>query len=642
VTFERFASLADEHVGAIRCSVTAEGYAPGEHARTQTADLDLDLWASFNMAVGNDGLMHWHPVDQNHEDGLLWLHAQTVHSHVQLAQTMSFTTEAAGLCKEFINSDTAPGLRIRGKLALGQTITAEKVVVMHTSHDVADPLQAALMHHRKILEGSAFLDHLNGHHPQAPERATHASSNGHVTAYTALLRQHQGAWRRYWHVSDIIIEGDERAQQGIRYNLYQLRINTSPTKSYYSIAAKGLTGFGYRGHIFHDTEIFMLPYFTYVHPENARNLLLYRYHLLPAARAKAARNGYRGAQFPWESTLDGEEATPVYLVNPETGEVIPIPNGFIELHITASIAYAVWHYWFVTGDDEFMRDYGAELILSTAEFWASRAEWHPQRHAYEINGVVGPDEWHEYVNNNAYTNYMACWNIQQAMDILSWLQTTAPHKAEELTHRLDVTDPRLAHWQDVVSHLRIPRDMRTGLFEQFDGFFQREQLDQGKYEGRTASYQALLGLKEMQKYRIIKQADVLMFVTLLRQQFDLQTKQVNWDYYHPITDHEYGSSLTPAFHAILACELDYVDAAYELFMTGALVDLENLRGNTAEGIHTACCGAVWQAVVLGFAGLQLTDKSYTTNPSWPAGWRRLAFTFMHKGQPVFVDLRRGE
>lgn len=642
VTFERFASLADEHAGAIRCRVTAEGYAPGQQASPETTDFDLDLWASFNMAVGNNDLMHWEPVDQNHEDGLLWLHARTVHSQVQLAQTMSFATEVPGFCKEFINSDTAPAIRMRGKLAPGQTVTAEKIVVMHTSNDVADPLQAALMHHRKIMGGSAFLDQLDGHHPQAHERTTHASSNGHLTPYTALLAQHEEAWRRYWQVSDIIIEGDERAQQAIRYNLYQLRISTSPARSYYSIAAKGLTGFGYRGHIFHDTEIFMLPYFTYVHPEIARNLLLYRYHLLPAARAKAARNGYRGAQFPWESTLDGEEATPAYLVNPETSEVIPIPNGFIELHITASIAYAVWQYWFVTGDDEFMRDYGAELILSTAEFWASRAEWHPEGQAYEINDVIGPDEWHEHVNNNAYTNYMARWNIQKALDMLHWLQATAPHKAGELAQRLDVTEQRLDHWRDVVTHLRILQDMHTGLFEQFDDFFQREQLDQGKYEGRTASYQALLGLKDVQKYRIIKQADVLMLVTLLRQQVDLQTKRANWEYYHPITDHEYGSSLTPAFHAILACELGHVDAAYELFMKGALVDLENLRGNTAEGIHNACCGAVWQAVVLGFAGLQLTGDGYTTNPSWPDGWTRLAFTFVHKGQQVFVDLRRGE
>jgi kojibiose phosphorylase len=188
--------------------------------------------------------------------------------------------------------------------------------------------------------------------------------------------------------------------------------------------------------------------------------------------------------------------------------------------------------------------------------------------------------------------------------------------------------------------LRIPQDVHSGVFEQFDGFFQREPLDQEKFKGRTAPYQALLGLDETQKYRIIKQADVLMFITLLRQQFDPQTKQVNWNYYYPITDNDHGSSLSPAFHVIPACELGYVDTAYDLFMKGALIDLENLRGNTPDGIHDACCGAVWQAAILGFAGLCLTEDGYTTTPNLPDGWTRLAFTFLHKGQPTFVDLHR--
>jgi trehalose/maltose hydrolase-like predicted phosphorylase len=178
------------------------------------------------------------------------------------------------------------------------------------------------------------------------------------------------------------------------------------------------------------------------------------------------------------------------------------------------------------------------------------------------------------------------------------------------------------------------------LFEQFDGFFRLKHLDQKKYAGRTTSYQGLMGLKPVQQYQIVKQADVLMLLTVLDDQFDLETKRVNWNYYYPITDHDYGSSLTPALHTILACELGLTDTAYELFMKGALTDLENLRGNASEGIHCACCGAVWQAAVFGFAGLRLTGDGYTTNPSWPDGWTRLAFNFYHKGKLFRVDLRR--
>ena len=618
ISVERFANLADEHVGAIRYSVTAE------EKPSEIQELKLLLRATFNMAVGNDDLIHWESVDQWHEDELVWFLSQTRHSSIQLLQTMSFTTEAPGFSREILDSDTAPSIELQGRLALGETITAEKIVVMYTSRDATDPVLAAFKHHPKM----------------ANTHGTAYRSSAHPSLYARLLTQNEAAWHEYWKRSDIIIEGDDKAQQAIRYNLYQLRISVNPHDSRFSIAAKGLTGFGYHGHVFHDTEIYMLPYFTYMHPDIARTLLLYRYHLLPAAREKAKGNGFEGAQYPWESTLDGKEATPDVIIHPETKELIPIPNGHIELHITANIAYAVNQYWHVTGDDEFMRNYGAEVLLSTAMFWASRAERHPGHHSYEINNVIGPDEWHEHVNNNVYTNYMAKWNIQTALTVLQWLRLTTPDKAKELIHKLYLTDELLEHWQDVAEHMRILQDKETRLFEQFEGFFQLKPLDQDQYKERQASYQAILGLELTKQYRIIKQADVLALITLLREQFDLETKRVNWDYYFPITDHDYGSSLTPALHTILACELRHLDIAYDMFLKGALVDLEDRRGNTIEGIHEACCGAVWQAIVFGFAGLNVSDAGYTAAPSWPDGWTRLAFTILHKGEPVFVDLRR--
>ncbi len=611
VKTERFASLADEHVGAIRYSVTID-----EEQPAGAKDFDIILRAVINSAVGNDKLMHWETVDQGHENSVSWLYSQTWSKSVQLVQTMSFTSETAGFTRAIMDSDVAPSIRFYGKLAPGATLTTEKIVVMYTSRDVEDPLSAALEHHGKIL------------------------SSEQSSAYDALLTKHAEVWQRYWDISDILIEGDDKAQQATRYNLYQLRLNAPSHDSRYSIAAKGLTGFGYHGHIFHDTEIFMLPYFIYVHPDIARNLLLYRYWLLPGAREKARHNGYEGAQYPWESTLDGAEATPEAIIHPETGEIIPVLNGHIELHITASVAHGVWQYWDVSGDDEFMRNYGAEILLSTAMFWVSRAEYHPERVDYEITNVIGPDELHEHVNNNAYTNYMARWNIHTAINVLNWLRENFPEKAEELTQQLDLTSRRLDAWRDVMARLRVPQNKETGLIEQFDGFFKLEPVDQEKYEGRTTSYQAILGMQEVQRHQIIKQADVLMLLTVLDQDFDLKTKRVNWDYYYPITDHDYGSSLTPALHVILACELGLVETAYKQYMKGALVDLEDLRRNTADGIHTACAGAVWQAAILGFAGLRLTDDGHTTAPSWPDGWTRLAFNFFHKGKQIQVDLRK--
>jgi trehalose/maltose hydrolase-like predicted phosphorylase len=613
---ERFASLADEHVGIIRYQLTLVS-SPGDQPA------QIDLRASLDSARGTNNVLHWESVDQAHEDGVLWLLSETKGTRVQLAMSTSFTLDDSRFQKTLVDSDTEPGIYYSGTLMPGETIVSEKICVMYTSRDQSDGLvHAVLEHHHELF-------------------ACHSGSvSNNARLYSRLMAENQAAWEHYWDRADIVLEGDEKAQLALRYNIYQLRINARKHDTRYSVAAKGLTGFGYRGHIFHDTEIFMLPFYTYVQPDFARSLLIYRYQLLPAARRKAASFGEEGAQYPWESTLSGEETTPTSIIHPETGEVIPVLNGTLELHITASIAHAVWEYWRVTGDDEFMRDYGAEILFSTAEFWASRAEWHAERNDYEITNVIGPDEWHEHVNNNAYTNGMARHNIQSALSALDWLKGYAPAKVRELSEQLDLSETRLKRWQDVVTRLRFPQNPETGLIEQFDGFFDLPFLDMKKYQGRKESYQGILGMDGVQRYQLVKQADVLQLLTVLRDEFDPRTKKVNWDYYYPITDHDYGSSLTPALHVILACELGETEAAYTQFMKGALVDLENLRGNTPEGIHVACSGAVWQAAILGAAGLRVTDDGYQVNPVWLNGWTRLAFSFMHKGKLERVDLRR--
>jgi trehalose/maltose hydrolase-like predicted phosphorylase len=612
---ERFASLADEHIGIIRYRVTVDSTPDGQPA-------DISLRSTINTAQGNYDVMHWETLDQGQSDNLLWLLSETKKSRVQLAQSMSFNADDPTFQQKFVESDIAPSIHLSGKLVPGATLTTEKVVVMYTTRDgVEHPTRAALEHHQQIVSSSNTIRTFQ-------------------PVYDTLQASNQEVWKQFWQIADVILEGDDKAQIGLRFNLYQLRINVSSHDDRYNIAAKGLTGFGYRGHVFHDTEIFMLPFFTYVLPEIARNLLLYRYHLLPAARKKAASNGYEGAQYPWESTLNGDETTPPAIIHPETGELVPVLNGFLEIHITASIAHAVWEYWHITGDDEFMRNYGAEIMLSTAQFWASRAEQNEKRDNYEINNVVGPDEWHEHVNNNAFTNYMAQKNIETALQTLAWLRTSAPTKASELEQQLHLDEQQLNTWQDIQDKLFIPYNKETGLIEQFEGFFKLQSLDQSQYKGRKDSYQGIIGVEEVQKYRHVKQADVLMILTVQLQDFDHKTKEANWNYYFPITDHDYGSSLTPALHVILASELGHIQEAYDLFMKGALVDLENLRGNTPEGIHAACSGAVWQAAIFGIAGLRVTEDGYTTNPSWPDSWTRIAFHFKHKGELISVDLRR--
>lgn len=604
IQIERFASLADPHVLAIRYQVTP---------------LDFDGWIEFragiNGHVDNDGLVHWDWVDQGNETGLVWLHNRTRSSGLELGQAAGLLIRGSReVRKQVMDCHNNPTIVAQCQVRQGHTVTAEKLVTVFTSRDLKPERQvvdAALNRWEEFFETRSY--------------------------YEKLRTAHAAAWAEVWAASDVIIEGDDAVQRAVRYNLFQLLIAAPQDDDRVSIPGRTLSGFGYRGHVFWDTDIFMLPFFTFTQPELARNLLLYRYHTLPAARRKARANGYEGAQYAWESALTGDETTPRWVPGP-AGELVRIWTGDIQLHISADVAYAVWRYWQVTGDDEFMRDYGAEILLDTAVFWGSRAEYNAERDRCEINDVIGPDENHVHVNNNVFTNRMAQWHLETALETLAWLRREHPDRAAELEERLDLSPERLAHWADIIGCLHILHDPETGLMEQFEGFFELEDIDWQALEPRKQSIQFLLGIERTNQVQALKQPDVLMLLYLLADRYDLETKRVNWDYYQPRTDHTHGSSLGPAIHAILACELGMAEVAYEHFMRAALVDLEDVRGNAAEGIHGASAGGVWQAVVFGFAGLRLTADGYTLNPRLPASWQRLAFNFWHRGSEVRVDL----
>jgi kojibiose phosphorylase len=405
-----------------------------------------------------------------------------------------------------------------------------------------------------------------------------------------------------------------------------------------NIGAKTLSGFGYRGHSFWDTEIFMLPLFIYTAPAIARNLLNYRYRNLPGARQKARDNGLEGAQFPWESADDGTEVTPTWLPHfSDRNKLVRIWTGDIELHISADIAYAAHKYWQVTGADAWLIDKGAELILDTARFWGSRAEWNLAKDRYQIMDVIGPDEYHEHVDNNFMTNRMAQWNMQTGLKILEWLKEHAPTKAAELAERLDLSQARLEHWQDVIQKIYLHVD-ENGLIEQFEGFYQRRYVDLLALEPRTESAQAIFGIEGANQTQVLKQPDVLILLYLLQQDYSHEIVQVNYDFYTPRTDHSYGSSLGPSIQAIMACEVGRQEEAYEHFIRAVRADLRDVRGNAGDGIHGASAAGTWQAVVFGFAGLRVTPQGWTIHPRLPKHWKRLAFKFYHLGKQYTVDI----
>ncbi len=596
VRYERFTSLADPHVLALRCQVT-----PVDFSGT------VEVRAALDGHVDNAGVRHWLKVKQGEQgERTVFLESRTRGTGLLLAEAAWLDVRGASAKYTLHPIENCPTIVARWTAQTGQTVTVDKVVSLYTAHDAGrKTCEAALA---KLAEVQATPD-----------------------AYDRLLAASSHAWAEVWDAADVIIEGDDEAQRAIRYSLFQLFIAAPQADPFVSIAAKTMSGFGYRGHVFWDTEIFILPVFTYTHPAIARNLLLYRYHTLGGARAKAREAGLDGAQYPWEAALTGEEVTPRFVPGP-AGKDVRIWTGDIELHISSDIAYAVWQYWQATGDDDFMLQYGAEMILDTAVFWASRVEWEPEKNRYEISDVIGPDEYHEHVDNNVYTNYLARWHLGLAQAVLNWLRHSAPAKAAELVERLALTGARLEKWRDIIAKIYILQDPTTRLFEQFEGYFQRRDVDLAAMEPRSRSVQALLGIEETNETQVLKQPDVLMLFYLLPDEFDAQTMRVNWDYYTPRTDLTHGSSLAPGIQAILACRMGDADMAYPFFMQAALIDLHDLRLNTRDGIHGAAAGAAWQAVVLGFGGLRVTENSLTTQARLPKHWKRLAFKVWHKGE----------
>ncbi len=608
IHFERFASLADRHVLALRCRVT-----PLDFEGT------VEVQSSINGYPDNQGIMHWEWINQGditigEGDRASWMQVRTRNTGIELGMATRLTVLDANATVRVTGCQGYPSLSATFPVQSGQTVTLEKIVTVFSSREEKLPAQAA---QDKLKE---------------------------QPNYATLLSAQEAAWNEVWQSSDVVIEGDTKAQFAIRYNLFQVLIAAPRHDDTVSIPAKTLSGFAYRGHVFWDTEIFIQPFLIYTQPALARNLLTYRYHTLDGARRKARDSGYKGAMYAWESASTGDEVTPRWVPPADgDGDLVRIWCGDRELHINTDVAYAVWQYWQATGDDEWLRDYGAEIVLDTAVYWGSRVEWNPKQEYYEIREVIGADEYHEHVSNNAFTNRMVQWHLEKALTILEWLKNQYADKAAELEKKLQITLERQARWRDIISNIWIPYNPETGIIEQFEGFFKLEDINLADYEPRTKSMQALLGIEGANKRQVLKQPDVLMLLYLMRETpgiySDLRTLQKNWDYYAPRTDITYGSSLGPAIQAALASYLNQPEEAYTRFMQAALVDLEDTRRNAKEGIHGASAGGVWQSIVFGFAGVRTLNGNPQASPHLPEGWTRVKFKLQWRGQWYEFDLR---
>jgi trehalose/maltose hydrolase-like predicted phosphorylase len=515
-------------------------------------------------------------------------------------------------------------LSSRYEIRESQTFRMEKLVTVCSTRDPEFREKEAISD--KELEKNAI------------EKLKDAAGKG----YSNLFQNHKAEWSRIWENADIFIEGPDFDQLAIRFSIFHIHQMTPAHDERISIAAKGLSGEGYKGHAFWDTEIFLLPVHIFTSPEIAKKLLLYRYHLLAGARKKAMENGFKGAMYPWESADTGEEVTPKWGgVDIETGEQVRIWSGDLELHITCNVVYSIWQYFQATDDYNFMYDFGLEIMLDTSRFWNSRLEYNKTEDRYEINDIVGPDEYSEHVNNNAFTNYMVKWQMNKTIQFSGWIMENEAEVWKNVSSKLKFSMDELDDWKEKAEKIYFTMDKNTGFIHQYEDFMDKKMIDLSKYKGKVGAIMEDYSWEELINSQVLKQADVVMLLYLSGDDFSIETKKVNWDYYEPKTLHD--SSLSQGMHSIVATDMDAKKKGYEYFQESIRIDLgENIR-SCNDGLHAASHGGNWQAVVNGFGGVRITaDGTLRINPRLPKEWNSLKFNLTWRETVCRVDVTKKE
>lgn len=466
--------------------------------------------------------------------------------------------------------------------------------------------------------------------------------------YQNLLAESTMAWdEQIWQKSQVKISShNNKPQIAMNFARYQLIANT-PHDFGMNIGAKGITGEGYKGHTFWDTDMFMLPYYMLSLPHYAHNLLEYRYLGLIGAKKKAHENGYRGAQYPWEAAMPSDaESAPVWgNADIVTGKPMKILSGFIEQHVTSDVAYGVTQYLLATDDQKFAHRMGYEIILQCAKFWASRVEWSNEKNSYEITDVIGPDEYKEHVSNDAYTNYMAYWCMKRGAEIIADLRQNNMEVYDRLDEKLDLKELFKALIQKA-SMMYLPKPNENQIIPQDDDYLSYKTIDVTKYKNAEKDIEDVseifqdFDLKQLDKIQVTKQPDVLLMLLLFENDFPKSVIKANWDYYEPKTTHD--SSLSYAPHVILANDLGLYDKAFEYFEKVCQIDLGTNMDSSVKGTHMGGFGGVWESVIEGFGGVRVTDKGLRIEPRIPDTWNNLQFTIYWRGIKVDIFITKSQ
>lgn len=592
ISIERFVSIVNKEICAVRFQITS-----------LSKSMKVTLVPFLDGNVKNE--------DANYED-CFWLETDrciTERHSCLVARTIDnpfgvpvFTVAASmGVCADraaSISSEQRPlyvAQSYEYELADRKTITLDKIVAVTTSRD----------YELSCLE----------------EKASELLDQAIESGYSELKMEHVSAWERRWAKANITIEGDDEAQQGIRFNLFQLFSTYYGEDERLNIGPKGFTGEKYGGATYWDTEAYAVPlYLAVSDPHVTRQLLLYRYHQLKGAFYNARRQGLNGALYPMV-TFTGIECHNEWEIT------------FEEIHRNAAIAYAIYNYVNYTGDKAYLKEYGIDVLVGISRFWADRVHFSERKQKYMIHGVTGPNEYENNVNNNWYTNKMAAWTLNYTLQALNEVD-------DGKYESLGLSPEEVSHWRDIIDQMYLPFDETLGIFVQHDTFLDKAIRPVSEIPEGERPLNQHWSWDKILRSCYIKQADVLQGFYFLNDQFTFEEKKRNFEFYEPLTVHE--SSLSASVHSVLASELKLKDKALELYKRTARLDLDNYNNDTDDGLHITSMTGSWLAIVQGFAGMRTFNETLSFAPYLPDGWKAYSFKVNYRGRLIELCVENEE
>lgn len=598
VESKRFCSMAHGEIGAIRYAVT-----PVNFSAKATVSIYVD--ADVVNKDSNYDEKFWEEVSREASEGRAIVTAQTKKTffHVSTGMCYSVLTEGKKATIERVNVEQREkfaGNVIQLSLAEGkQTVIFKYAAILSSENHPKDKLAA---HTHKVLDEAAG------------------------TGFDKLFEAHAKVWAHKWEECDITIEGDIAAQQGIRFNIFQLTQTYTGEDERLNIGPKGFTGEKYGGSTYWDTEAYCIPFYLGTAEQKvARNLLVYRYKHLPKAIENAKKLGFtEGAAFYPFVTMNGEECHNEWEIT------------FEEIHRTSAMVYAIRDYIDYTGDENYLVEYGLEVIIGISRFWAQRVNWSADKNKYVILGVTGPNEYENNVNNNWYTNYLGAWTLRYAQYALEYVRKNNAGRYKEIVAKTQFKDAEGVKWKEISDKMYYPEDPRRGVILQQDGFLDKELLRVSDLTPEQRPLNQKWSWDRILRSCFIKQADVLQGMYLFEDDFDVETLRKNFDFYEPMTVHE--SSLSPCVHAILASRLGYKERAYEFYLRTARLDLDDYNNDTEEGCHITSMAGTWMSVIKGFGGMRIRNGKLHFNPFIPDKWKSYSFRLEFRGRVIKVKV----